>query len=103
MCLHVCVYIRTGPHSLDGYMYNLRLWDELVPLQDLQQLQLQGCDAAGSLLDWDKQHWDIPASRAQTDPSLSCSEYSQLLTAAKTKEKSEKVNHHQRELMLTTI
>lgn len=59
-------------------MYNLRLWAELVPLQDLQQLQLQGCDAAGSLLDWDKQHWDVPASVAQTDPSLSCSEYSRL-------------------------
>lgn len=68
-------------------MYNLRLWAELVPLQDMQQLQLQGCDAAGSLLDWDKQHWDIPASRAQTDPSLSCSEYSSGKESPSSKDK----------------
>lgn len=94
-------------------MYNLRLWAELLPLQQLQQLQLQGCDAAGSLLDWDKQHWDIPASLAQTDPSLSCSEYRTAaaapcclggkLPAAKTKSESEKsVNNgdQQGELLL---
>lgn len=41
----------------------------------VQQLNALSCDAVGNVIDWDNSHWSIPSSLAQTDGTLSCSEY----------------------------
>lgn len=64
--------MTAGPHNFDGNIYNLRLWDSAMTAAQLEALS---CDAVGSVLDWDNRHWSIPSSLAQTDASLSCSEY----------------------------
>lgn len=53
-------------------MYNLRLWDRAMTLPELDTLT---CDAVGNVIDWDGGYWTIPSSLAQTDSTLSCSEY----------------------------
>eukprot|EP00066_Takifugu_rubripes_P020815 XP_011610081.1 PREDICTED: G-protein coupled receptor 126-like [Takifugu rubripes] len=62
-----------GQHSFDGNIYNLRLWDYAMTVQQLSALS---CDSVGNVIDWDNGHWDIPSSLAQTDATLSCSEKS---------------------------
>lgn len=42
----------------------------------LEQLQALTCDMVGNVTDWDNSHWTIPSGEAQTDATLSCSEYS---------------------------
>ncbi|XP_029705713.1 adhesion G-protein coupled receptor G6 isoform X7 [Takifugu rubripes] len=59
-----------GQHSFDGNIYNLRLWDYAMTVQQLSALS---CDSVGNVIDWDNGHWDIPSSLAQTDATLSCS------------------------------
>ncbi|TNM94544.1 hypothetical protein fugu_017303 [Takifugu bimaculatus] len=59
-----------GQHSFDGNIYNLRLWDYAMTVQQLSALS---CDSVGNVIDWDNGHWDIPISLAQTDATLSCS------------------------------
>lgn len=66
----VCV-LRSGQHSFNGNIYNLRLWDYAMMVQQLSALS---CDSVGNVIDWDNGHWDIPSSLAQTDATLSCSE-----------------------------
>ncbi|XP_056872981.1 adhesion G-protein coupled receptor G6 isoform X11 [Takifugu flavidus] len=58
-----------GQHSFDGNIYNLRLWDYAMTVQQLSALS---CDSVGNVIDWDNGHWDIPSSLAQTDATLSC-------------------------------
>lgn len=41
----------------------------------VQQLNMLSCDTVGNVIDWDNSHWTIPGSLAQTDATLSCSEY----------------------------
>lgn len=41
----------------------------------VQQLSAMSCDSVGNVIDWDNGHWDIPSSLAQTDATLSCSEF----------------------------
>lgn len=41
----------------------------------VQQLNALSCDAVGNVIDWDNSHWSIPSGLAQTDGTLSCSEY----------------------------
>lgn len=69
--------MTAGPHDFDGNIYNLRLWDSAMTAAQLEALS---CDAVGSVLDWDNRHWSIPSSLAQTDASLSCSEFRRPLT-----------------------
>ncbi|KAM4632862.1 adhesion G-protein coupled receptor G6 [Polymixia lowei] len=59
-----------GQHSFDGAVYNFRLWDYTMTVQQLAMLT---CDATGNIIDWDNSYWDIPSSLAQTDSTLSCS------------------------------
>ncbi|XP_036942729.1 adhesion G-protein coupled receptor G6 isoform X2 [Acanthopagrus latus] len=59
-----------GQNSFDGNIYNLRLWDYAMTVQDLNSLS---CDRKGNVIDWDNSHWSIPSTLAQTDATLSCS------------------------------
>ncbi|XP_075968244.1 adhesion G-protein coupled receptor G6 [Anarhichas minor] len=73
-----------GQHSFDGNIYNLRLWDYAMTVQQLHALS---CDTVGNVIDWDNSHWTIPSGSAQTDTTLSCICYPHcihLTTAAPT-------------------
>ena len=50
----------------------MRLWDYAMTAQQLNMLT---CDSIGNVVDWDNDYWSIPSTLAQTDTSLSCSEY----------------------------
>uniref|UniRef100_G3PJY0 Adhesion G-protein coupled receptor G6 n=1 Tax=Gasterosteus aculeatus aculeatus TaxID=481459 RepID=G3PJY0_GASAC len=67
-------FLASGQQSFDGNVYNLRLWDYAMTVQQLNALS---CDAVGNVIDWDNSHWSIPSGSAQTDTSLSCSESAQ--------------------------
>ncbi|XP_042359474.1 LOW QUALITY PROTEIN: adhesion G-protein coupled receptor G6 [Plectropomus leopardus] len=58
-----------GQHSFSGNIYNLRLWDYAMTVQQLNALN---CDAVGNVIDWDNSHWSIPSTMAHTDTTLSC-------------------------------
>uniref|UniRef100_A0A3B4DCN3 Adhesion G-protein coupled receptor G6 n=1 Tax=Pygocentrus nattereri TaxID=42514 RepID=A0A3B4DCN3_PYGNA len=58
-----------GGLNFNSIIYNFRLWDSAKTFSELSALT---CDAVGNIVDWDNSFWDIPASYAQTDPSLSC-------------------------------
>ncbi|XP_039873809.1 adhesion G-protein coupled receptor G6 isoform X5 [Simochromis diagramma] len=62
--------IGSQQQSFDGNIYNLRLWDYAMSIQELGALK---CDHVGNVIDWDNSYWTIPASLAQTNTSLSCS------------------------------
>ncbi|XP_054604209.2 adhesion G-protein coupled receptor G6 isoform X8 [Nothobranchius furzeri] len=64
------VFQLGGQQSFSGNMYNLRLWDRAMTLQELDALT---CDTAGNVIDWDNSNWTIPSSLAQTNNTLSCS------------------------------
>lgn len=57
--------------NFNGIVYNFRLWSWAMSSSELSALT---CDAVGDVVDWDNSFWDIPATYAQTDSSLSCSE-----------------------------
>lgn len=57
--------------NFNGIIYNFRLWSSAMTSSQLAALT---CDVVGDVVDWDNSFWDIPASYAQTDSSLSCSE-----------------------------
>lgn len=61
-----------GQDSFNGNIYNLRLWDYAMTEQQLAALT---CDTVGNVLDWDNSQWTVPSAMAQTDATLSCSEY----------------------------
>uniref|UniRef100_A0A8C7GR36 Adhesion G-protein coupled receptor G6 n=1 Tax=Oncorhynchus kisutch TaxID=8019 RepID=A0A8C7GR36_ONCKI len=65
-----------GKNSFDGTIYNFRLWDNAMSMTQLAALT---CDAIGNVIDWDNSFWDIPSSLAQTDRTLSCSEYPNIV------------------------
>ncbi|XP_035986321.1 adhesion G-protein coupled receptor G6 isoform X2 [Fundulus heteroclitus] len=58
-----------GQYSFKGNMYNFRLWDHAMSMQELKTLT---CDMVGNIVDWDNSHWAISSSLAQTDNTLSC-------------------------------
>lgn len=66
-----------GQFFFNGFIYNLRLWDYVMSEQQLRSLT---CDLTGNVLDWDNSQWSIPAGLAQTDQTLSCSEFTLTLT-----------------------
>ncbi|XP_062323777.1 adhesion G-protein coupled receptor G6 isoform X3 [Osmerus eperlanus] len=63
-------WLGSQSKSLDGTLYNVRLWDYAMSVSQLAALT---CDVAGNVIDWDNSYWVIPSSQAQTDSSLSCS------------------------------
>ncbi|XP_058247955.1 adhesion G-protein coupled receptor G6 isoform X2 [Hemibagrus wyckioides] len=56
--------------NFEGLIYNFRLWNSAMTYPELSALT---CDTVGNVVDWDNSFWEIPASYAQTDSSLSCS------------------------------
>ncbi|XP_018530126.1 adhesion G-protein coupled receptor G6 isoform X10 [Lates calcarifer] len=73
-----------GQHAFEGNIYNVRLWDYVMTVQQLEALT---CNTVGNIIDWDNSHWSIPSSVAQTDATLSCICYPNcihLTTAAPT-------------------
>ncbi|XP_027896074.1 adhesion G-protein coupled receptor G6 isoform X8 [Xiphophorus couchianus] len=64
------VFKLGGLQSFKGNMYNLRLWNHAMTVQELNSLT---CDMAGNIIDWDNSQWTISSSLAQTDNTLSCS------------------------------
>ncbi|XP_053502649.1 adhesion G-protein coupled receptor G6 isoform X5 [Ictalurus furcatus] len=62
--------------NFNGLIYNFRLWSSAMTFSELSSLT---CDAVGNVVDWDNSFWDIPASYAQTDSSLSCICYPQCV------------------------
>ncbi|XP_037099835.1 adhesion G-protein coupled receptor G6 isoform X7 [Syngnathus acus] len=58
-----------GPSSFRGSVYNVRLWDYAMTVQQLNALT---CHAAGNVIDWDNSFWDVPPGLARTDGALSC-------------------------------
>ncbi|XP_007564869.1 adhesion G-protein coupled receptor G6 isoform X6 [Poecilia formosa] len=58
-----------GVQSFKGNMYNLRLWNRAMTVQELSGLT---CDMVGNVIDWDNSQWTISSSLAQTDNTLSC-------------------------------
>ncbi|KAF1375258.1 hypothetical protein PFLUV_G00237710 [Perca fluviatilis] len=75
----VCA-LCSGEQSFDGNIYNLRLWDYAMSMQELSALS---CNVVGNIIDWDNSHWTIPSTLAQTDTTLSCSEYSPTTVPAR--------------------
>lgn len=77
--VHIVLYSLNLVHSclgsvlssFKGNMYNLRLWDRAMTVQELNALT---CDMLGNVIDWDNNQWTISSSLAQTDNTLSCSE-----------------------------
>uniref|UniRef100_A0A3Q1CUN9 Adhesion G-protein coupled receptor G6 n=1 Tax=Amphiprion ocellaris TaxID=80972 RepID=A0A3Q1CUN9_AMPOC len=60
-----CVFcLCSGQHNFNGNIYNLRLWDYAMTVQQLAALT---CDTVGNVIDWDNNHWTIPSTVAQTD------------------------------------
>uniref|UniRef100_A0A3Q1IHQ9 Adhesion G-protein coupled receptor G6 n=1 Tax=Anabas testudineus TaxID=64144 RepID=A0A3Q1IHQ9_ANATE len=46
-----------GSQNFDGYIYNLRLWDFAMAVDQLYALT---CDMVGNVIDWDNSYWTIP-------------------------------------------
>ncbi|MEQ2167718.1 hypothetical protein GOODEAATRI_006965, partial [Goodea atripinnis] len=63
------VFQLGGVQSFKGNMYNLRLWNRAMTLQELNTMT---CDMVGNIIDWDNSQWTISSSLAQTDNTLSC-------------------------------
>uniref|UniRef100_A0A087YB44 Adhesion G-protein coupled receptor G6 n=1 Tax=Poecilia formosa TaxID=48698 RepID=A0A087YB44_POEFO len=63
--------VSLGVQSFKGNMYNLRLWNRAMTVQELSSLT---CDMVGNVIDWDNSQWTISSSLAQTDNTLSCSD-----------------------------
>ncbi|KAM4713182.1 adhesion G-protein coupled receptor G6 isoform 1-T1 [Anableps anableps] len=64
------VFKLGGVQTFKGNMYNLRLWDRAMTVQELNTLT---CNMVGNVIDWDNSQWTISSSLAQTDNTLSCS------------------------------
>lgn len=64
--------------NFNGLVYNFRLWSSAMTSSKLSALT---CDDVGNVVDWDNSFWDIPPSYAQTDSTLSCSEYTSVFTS----------------------
>uniref|UniRef100_A0A8C7V310 Adhesion G-protein coupled receptor G6 n=1 Tax=Oryzias sinensis TaxID=183150 RepID=A0A8C7V310_9TELE len=58
-----------GQQSFDGNIYNLRLWNHTMTVEELKSLT---CDQEGNVIDWDNSHWTVPSSLVQIDNTLSC-------------------------------
>lgn len=58
--------------SLNGDIYNFRLWNFTMSAQTLANLS---CDVKGNIVDWENEFWSIPASALKAENNLSCGEY----------------------------
>ncbi|NXN77218.1 AGRG6 protein, partial [Bombycilla garrulus] len=58
--------------SLNGDIYNFRLWNFTMNAQTLANLS---CDVKGNIVDWDNEFWSIPTSALKAENNLSCGSY----------------------------
>uniref|UniRef100_A0A8C3XIG1 Adhesion G-protein coupled receptor G6 n=1 Tax=Chelydra serpentina TaxID=8475 RepID=A0A8C3XIG1_CHESE len=58
--------------SLNGDIYNFRLWNFTMSSQKLSNLS---CDVKGNIIDWENDFWSIPTSALKAENNLSCGEY----------------------------
>ncbi|XP_074844824.1 adhesion G-protein coupled receptor G6 isoform X2 [Carettochelys insculpta] len=55
--------------SLNGDIYNFRLWNFTMSSQKLANLS---CDMKGNIVDWENDFWSIPTSALKAENNLSC-------------------------------
>ncbi|KAJ7402839.1 adhesion G-protein coupled receptor G6 isoform X1 [Pitangus sulphuratus] len=55
--------------SLNGDIYNFRLWNFTMNAQTLANLS---CDVKGNIVDWENEFWSIPTSALKAENNLSC-------------------------------
>ncbi|NWR76667.1 AGRG6 protein, partial [Centropus unirufus] len=58
--------------SLNGDIYNFRLWNFSMNAQTLANLS---CDVKGNIVDWENDFWSIPTSSLKAENNLSCGSY----------------------------
>ncbi|XP_032839093.2 adhesion G-protein coupled receptor G6 isoform X2 [Tyto alba] len=58
--------------SLNGDIYNFRLWNFTMNAQTLSNLS---CDVKGNIVDWENEFWSIPTSALKAENNLSCGSY----------------------------
>ncbi|XP_035755695.1 adhesion G-protein coupled receptor G6 isoform X2 [Egretta garzetta] len=58
--------------SLNGDIYNFRLWNFTMNVQTLANLS---CDVKGNIVDWENEFWSIPTSALKAENNLSCGSY----------------------------
>ncbi|NXE88311.1 AGRG6 protein, partial [Menura novaehollandiae] len=58
--------------SLNGDIYNFRLWNFTMNAQILANLS---CDVKGNIVDWENEFWSIPTSALKAENNLSCGSY----------------------------
>ncbi|XP_019382615.1 PREDICTED: adhesion G-protein coupled receptor G6 isoform X1 [Gavialis gangeticus] len=58
--------------SLNGDIYNFRLWNFTMNSQTLSNLS---CDVPGNIIDWENEFWSIPKSALKAENNLSCGSY----------------------------
>ncbi|XP_030412317.1 adhesion G-protein coupled receptor G6 isoform X3 [Gopherus evgoodei] len=58
--------------SLNGDIYNFRLWNFTMSSQKLSNLS---CDVKGNIVDWENDFWSIPTSALKAENNLSCGSY----------------------------
>ncbi|KFW92332.1 G-protein coupled receptor 126, partial [Phalacrocorax carbo] len=58
--------------SLNGDIYNFRLWNFTMNAQTLANLS---CDMKGNIVDWENEFWSIPTSALKAENNLSCGSY----------------------------
>ncbi|KAI1240867.1 hypothetical protein IHE44_0009314 [Lamprotornis superbus] len=58
--------------SLNGDIYNFRLWNFTMNAQTLANLS---CDVKGNIVDWENEFWSIPTSALRAENNLSCGSY----------------------------
>ncbi|NWX35851.1 AGRG6 protein, partial [Notiomystis cincta] len=58
--------------SLNGDIYNFRLWNFTMNAQTLANLS---CDVKGNIVDWENEFWSIPTSALKAEDNLSCGSY----------------------------
>ncbi|XP_067149740.1 adhesion G-protein coupled receptor G6 isoform X3 [Apteryx mantelli] len=58
--------------SLNGDIYNFRLWNFTMNAQALANLS---CDVKGNIVDWENEFWSIPTSALKAENNLSCGSY----------------------------
>ncbi|KAM4770928.1 adhesion G-protein coupled receptor G6 [Rhinophrynus dorsalis] len=55
--------------SLQGDIYNFRLWDTVIDQRNLSNLS---CDVKGNIVNWENDFWTIPTWARKADNNLSC-------------------------------
>ncbi|NXB13062.1 AGRG6 protein, partial [Cnemophilus loriae] len=58
--------------SLNGDIYNFRLWNFTMNAETLANLS---CDVKGNIVDWENEFWSIPTSALKAENNLSCGSY----------------------------